>query len=374
MKVGTAQVELDSTKILKEDEEELVIPGILAREGVFPYPEGKAFRPREELKRSLITFEGAEVVAKKHPETWILTDPDLIVGKIYNVKVDDEGAVRGEVHLFKKQIAENILADIKSGVLSKNSMGFLYIADGTKGTFNGQPYDFVQRKIKVDHVAVGVPYPRDPGCVLGVDDVSREIKIGLDPWEETEEYIRSGHKEPSDTCRTITLSEDKGIKAIYCKYGDSWDIQSYLFAKAKDWTLEKAKTWFNEHKDAVDAMWETAYVNDLPDSCFAYIEPGGKKDEEGKTVPRSLRHLPYKNAQGEIDHDHLVNALARVSQAATLPEGGKREAKEKLCAAVRTWNREHPDSKIESEVCGIEGDCIINAIEEIERAKRLHSH
>ena len=253
MKIGTALVELDSTKILKEDEDELVLPGILAREGVFPYPEGKAFRPREELKRSLITFEGAEVVGKKHPETWILTDPDLIIGKVYGTKIDEKGAVHGEVHLFKKQIAENVLAEIKSGVLSKNSMGFLYMEDPTKGEFNGQPYDYVQRKIKVDHIAVGVPNPRDPGCVLGVDDFSREIKIGLDPWEETEDFIRSGHKEPSDTCRTIVISEDQGIKAVYCKYGDRWDIQSFLFAKAKDWSMEKAKAWFREHKDAVDS-------------------------------------------------------------------------------------------------------------------------
>ncbi len=57
MKIGTSQVELDSTKILKEDDEELVLPGILAREGVFPYPGGRAFRPRERLKSRLKTFE-----------------------------------------------------------------------------------------------------------------------------------------------------------------------------------------------------------------------------------------------------------------------------------------------------------------------------
>jgi hypothetical protein len=80
----------------------------------------------------------------------------------------------------------------------------------------------------------------------------------LDPWEETEQYIRSGHKEPSDTCRTIDIGEERGIKAIYCKYGDKWDIQSYLFAKAKDWTVEKAKAWFTEHKSSADAIIKQA--------------------------------------------------------------------------------------------------------------------
>lgn len=71
------------------------------------------------------------------------------------------------------------------------------------------------------------------------------------PWEETEEYIRSGHKEPGETCRTDVLSEDEGLKAIICQYGDKWEIQSYLFAKDKGWTMEKAKDWFEKHKEGV---------------------------------------------------------------------------------------------------------------------------
>lgn len=58
------------------------------------------------------------------------------------------------------------------------------------------------------------------------------------------------------------------------------------------------------------AIWSTAYVNDLPDSAFLYISPGGKKDGEGKTVPRSLRHFPYKNSEGNVDLPHLRNAIA----------------------------------------------------------------
>jgi hypothetical protein len=305
MKIGTALVELDSTKILKEDDEELVLPGILAREGVFPYPWGKAFRPRGELKKTLKkTFDGAAIVGKKHPETMLVTKPEIIIGKVRNVRLDENGAVHGEIHLFKEEIAPEFLTDIKLGICNKNSMGFIYTEDATKGEFNGQPYDFVQREIKVDHIAIGVPFPRDPGCTLGVDDFSGELNLEL-----------------------------KGL---------------------------------------VDA-WDSSYVNNLPDSCFAYIEPDGKKDEEGKTVPRSLKHLPYKNAQGEIDHDHLVNALARVSQSGTLPEGGKTAAKEKLCSAVRSWNSQHSDSKIVSEVCGVKGDCLLDAFSEIERLKRLVS-
>lgn len=57
------------------------------------------------------------------------------------------------------------------------------------------------------------------------------------------------------------------------------------------------------------AEMSAADINDLPDSAFAYIEPGGTKDQQGKTVPRSLRHFPIHDAA------HVRNALARAPQS-----------------------------------------------------------
>ncbi|MDI3341271.1 MAG: hypothetical protein QJR03_12150 [Sphaerobacter sp.] len=82
------------------------------------------------------------------------------------------------------------------------------------------------------------------------------------------------------------------------------------------------------------AVWSTAYINDLPDSAFAYIEPGGEKDSEGKTVPRSKRHLPYKDKDGKIDPAHVRNALARLDQT-DIPEEAKAKARRRLVAAAK---------------------------------------
>jgi hypothetical protein len=62
------------------------------------------------------------------------------------------------------------------------------------------------------------------------------------------------------------------------------------------------------------AAMSTKDINDLPDSDFAYVEPGGKKDDEGKTTPRSKRHYPIH------DEAHVRNALSRA--AAQIDEGG----------------------------------------------------
>ena len=66
--------------------------------------------------------------------------------------------------------------------------------------------------------------------------------------------------------------------------------------------------------EATKARWDTAYINDLPDSAFAVILPGGEKDDEGKTVPRSLRKLPHHDASGAVDMAHLRNATSREPQ------------------------------------------------------------
>lgn len=83
-----------------------------------------------------------------------------------------------------------------------------------------------------------------------------------------------------------------------------------------------AKSAFDTWLEELKAEQSAATQNDLPDSAFAYIEPGGEKDSEGKTVPRSLRHYPHHNASGGIDLPHLRNALARIGDSSN-EQGGK---------------------------------------------------
>ena len=447
-KIGIDLAEVDATKIVEDSNEFLVVPAIIAREGVFPYPEGKAFKPAEELKAATWTVKGRWLVTEKHPDTMLVLNRDLIKGEVENAQFCSEiNGIRANLRFFKEKCDSKFLDEIKTGKRKDVSLGFTYDFDATPGIWKGMHYDFVQRNILADHVAAGVPLGRcsSPYCGIAVDSLIR--KAALDP-EETENFIHLPVDDAGDfvenSFRTIDIDVDKGIKAVVGKLKTDPDgsthIQKYLFDKGKDWTMEKAQAWVNEHKKsgdaangltaeeikekiqelvaqrdrimdklypkttltqkeqekartdltiidaqmkgieefvaqkfvggaAGDAVWDTAYINNLPDSAFAYIEDGGEKDDQGKTVPRSLRHLPYKNAEGEIDHDHLVNALARVKQSATMPEGGKTSAIQKLCSAVRSWNKAHPDSKIESEVCGTEASA--DAFCEIERARRF---
>jgi len=87
-------------------------------------------------------------------------------------------------------------------------------------------------------------------------------------------------------------------------------------------------------------VWSTKEQNDLPDECFAYIEPGGKKDSEGKTVPRGLRHFPYKDEKRNLDEAHINAGFSYLSKA-KLPAAAKKKIHTTLINACKKLGKEH---------------------------------
>ncbi len=103
---------------------------------------------------------------------------------------------------------------------------------------------------------------------------------------------------------------DEGIE-----FGEMEEVRiEYVPVKALKALFGKVLDFFRP-AEGEKAKWTTAYINKLPDSAFLYIETGGTKDEDGKTVPRSLRHFPVKSAEGNFDIFHVRNAISRAPQA-----------------------------------------------------------
>ena len=102
------------------------------------------------------------------------------------------------------------------------------------------------------------------------------------------------------------------------------DTRAKAVAALAEWERLKAQAHVTSAATAKRATITASSVNDLPDSAFAFIEPGGSKDSGGRTVPRSLRHFPIHDAA------HIRNALARAPQS---PFGDK--AMPKIRAAAK---------------------------------------
>lgn len=152
------------------------------------------------------------------------------------------------------------------------------------------------------------------------------------PIDVTGSSIRIRQRDPGDfdqkSFRTIDIDKKKGIKAVVGKLKgkDSMTVQTLIFPK--DMGKDAAKKWASDNdfkaseeanmqdeKTIQEAVWSTAFVNNLPDSAFLHIKDGGEKDSDGKTKPRSLRMFPYKDNSGKVDLAHLRNALARIPQS-----------------------------------------------------------
>ena len=106
-----------------------------------------------------------------------------------------------------------------------------------------------------------------------------------------------------------------------------------------------------EDDEVAKAVLSTAGQNDLPDTAFAFIEPGGKKDPEGKTTPRSKRHFPIH------DKAHVRNALAQAPQS---PFGDKampkiKAAAERLGVQVGDEVAKAAGDKVNCLTCGGDG-------------------
>ncbi|HEX7992848.1 MAG TPA: HK97 family phage prohead protease, partial [Streptosporangiaceae bacterium] len=106
------------------------------------------------------------------------------------------------------------------------------------------------------------------------------------------------------------------------------DVKAAAAKAVAEWEAAKAAAHGRNASMAPEyrAQLTAQSINDLPDSDFAYIEPGGSKDSSGKTTPRSLRHFPIQDAA------HVRNALSRAPQS---PFGDK--AMPKIRAAAKKF-------------------------------------
>uniref|UniRef100_A0A6M3K194 Putative peptidase n=1 Tax=viral metagenome TaxID=1070528 RepID=A0A6M3K194_9ZZZZ len=142
----------------------------------------------------------------------------------------------------------------------------------------------------------------------------------------------------------ICVQDKKGTKYLRHSYSFGADNIAVL----EDPPVEVKQSWVDVQK----AKWSAAYINDLPDSSFAHVESGGEKDVVGKTAPRSLRHLPYKDADGNIDMYHLRNTLAKAKQA-DLPQSAKDKITSKLTQILESSNEEKTEKGEEGEAKNI---------------------
>ncbi len=209
---------------------------------------------------------------------------------------------------------------------------------------SGGPSDVLHDESPDGKIVFAMPLTKDVNAALGIKSDVHGLAIAMRPSPETfKRFVKgelnafsiggTGERELVKAARCGTCGGPPAVdKAAQpkCPSCSAYNKVDAANCSSCGKAMKRAPA-----VQTTKGVWSTADVDSLPDSSFLFVEDGGSKDGEGKTTPRSLRHFPYRDANGKVDLDHLRDAIGRIPQS-SLPKA-KRDAlqvkAEKLLAA-----------------------------------------
>lgn len=183
--------------------------------------------------------------------------------------------------------------------------------------------------LRVNHAGMALGRTTSGTLQLNEDGRGLRYAANLDPNSPDAQSLRSavsrGDMSQSSFCFEAvrdSWSSDFTKRSIFEARLDGGDVGPVCFGANPDTGAVGAAPSLR----AFRAQLSGAAMDAMPDSAFAYVEPGGTKDAHGKTVPRSKRHFLIHDAA------HVRNALARIAQGAKF---GKQALPTVLAAAKK---------------------------------------
>lgn len=211
-------------------------------------------------KKTLPKFRKRPVLLSSHD----YRDLRKQIGEFKQLKIAEQGLL-GQPHYYIGEGNEE--ADWAFNLAKKGmaafSVGFIPV-DWVDGDGDKEPRRIYKEVELLEISQVVVPSNRD--AIQGVrakstdpvvlelcDEVEKDLPDDtVTKSEETQNYIRipvpeEEGKHEGHRIRTIDISKEKGIKALYC--GECKVVITYLFSKEDKygWTMESAREWVEEH-------------------------------------------------------------------------------------------------------------------------------
>jgi hypothetical protein len=145
-----------------EGRDHLVVPVVMAVEGVLNGSNGALFYPADELEKSVHLWNGRPVVVY-HPDMYISSfagNPQIFnkqkVGVLFNARFESK-ALKAEAWLDPerlKKVDKRVLEAVQNQKVLEVSTGLFTDNDDATGTFNGKNYIAIARNYQPDHLAI----------------------------------------------------------------------------------------------------------------------------------------------------------------------------------------------------------------------------
>lgn len=249
---------------------------VIASEMVQRYPDGKALKSRDELEAYAWTVDGRWIIAGGHPENPIISSRDEVSGRTFNARYCKDlkdpktgrpcrGGVRADIEVFNSKISPDDLKSMINGTKADVSIGFFFDKDDSPGTlddgpFKGEAFDYVQRSMFHDHLAVAIDNGRCPSpfCGLGADELpfnAADPFAGFTDFSECLSKVKSENKGLSDEgaqkiCGSLKAKHEKSKKD-----GDDMGKLIKQLAKQIMDEMEELKGMKDSKQEAFPVWW-----------------------------------------------------------------------------------------------------------------------
>lgn len=267
----------------------------IAKAGVFDYlgreisdklPAGelyKVYRPWEELEKTAKDFEGMPV---KFGHEWVEPSKrDLKIGSISGEVKAEEPYLTADIKIYDKTAIEAItgegIVDLSPGYSAK------YTAEA--GEYNGEEYDFTQRDIKYNHLAV-------------VDNgrSEKDVRIADEHWKGVDSSARSAHSQ-NDTVDRVGKKNDKDNFNLKGDKDMSKNLKQnalYALSHAKK-VYDECITSKTDDVDKRELIREIVAIAVKPDTDFQ-----GGEEEKFRTILKKAESLGYEPSETSKTDDN----------------------------------------------------------------------
>ena len=348
---------------------ELVKDNPLSAEGVYLYS-GKmiglpdldpnklypVYRPAEELEKAADSFNnvpfiiGHEMIGKgatpydQRPASGVLTNVKYKAGKLY-----------GDLKIWSEKMKDKILSGVK-----ELSLGYKSVYERSRGVFKGQTYDFIQRNLRGNHLAL-VKNGR-MGSEMRVYDAKEAMTFDSIEYDINNKTIEKGKSEMADKTDTESQKEIKtsdefvSVEKLYAKFPEAkeWiDANKYKRATEKSNDAEEKEGEEGEKKDGEGK--DGIVISKTDESKMGYVtkkvDDGEGKDEE--VDKRKLIDEVGGILNGKVDDEIIRTVMKKMEEASyNKSESGKADDKDE----GKGEEKKEDDKPEGKDGCGMDAD------------------
>ena len=272
------------------------------------------YRPAEELEKAAESFNnvpfiiGHEMIGEgatpydQRPASGVLTNVKYKAGKLY-----------GDLKIWSEKMKEKILSGVK-----ELSLGYKSIYERSRGVFNGQTYDFVQRNLRGNHLAL-VKNGR-MGSEMRVYDAKEAMTFDSVEFNINNKTIEKGTSEMADKTDTEpqkeevkTSDEFVSVEKLYAKFPEAkeWiDANKYKRSPEKSDDAEEKEGEGEKGEDGV-----IVEKTDTSKTGFVTRKSNDGEGGEGKVDKRKLIDEVGGILKGKVDDEIIRTVMKKMEEA-----------------------------------------------------------